>query len=203
LLSAAISLLLTLVLSTVASAAGRPPTKGQVQGRLLTVSEMPVGWSVDNTVPSGGPTVFPCLANFAPPKGERFISASIQFQEGPVPVFAEKLTTDGSTASAVFASAVKALDRCRSVTLSGLHGSIGRLSFPHVGNASAAYAARFTYDATPAGLDLVIFRSGIYEGLLVYIDAGTPKVPAVEGLVRSAVAKVAAKALPTAAPPPP
>lgn len=185
------AVLLAVVYPTWASAVTKAPTQKELRARLLTVSNLPIGWSVDNQPASGGETLFPCLASFEEPKDEHFVSVTTQFQDGPVPVFAERLTSSGSRVSGLFSSAVRALDRCRSVTLNGQHGSIGRMSFPLVGSASAAYAASFTYEGTPAGLDLIIFRLGIYEGLLVYVDAGTPKVGAVEALVDRAVAKIA------------
>jgi hypothetical protein len=194
--TAAISLLIGLVLPTVSAGATTSPNGAQVRARLLTVAEMPAGWSVDTAAPSSGATIFPCIGSLTLPKHDHFVSATIQFQSGPVPVFSEKLTTDGSPMAAVFRSGVRALDRCKTVTLSGLHASIEKLAFPTLGNASAAFAAIFTYKATPAGLDLVIFRSGIYEGLLVYVDAGTPAVSAVEALAELAVAKVKGEPIP-------
>lgn len=194
--TAGITLLIGLLLPTLSAGAAGSPNAAQVRARLLTVGQMPVGWSIDNAAPSGEATIFPCIGSLTLPKNHHFLSATIQFQNGPVPVFSEKLTTDGSPLAAVFRSGVRALDRCKSVTLSGLPASIGRMSFPTLGNASAAFAATFTYKGTPAGLDLIIFRSGIYEGLLVYVDAGTPEVSAVKALAEAAVAKVEGKLIP-------
>lgn len=165
-----------------------------VKAHLLSLSDLPAGWSVNNTGTStttSGLASSQCLAGLAkPPKGE--VEATASFEHGNFPVL-EELLASGPGADAAYTTVANALAACKSVTLSAqgktLKGTIGQMSFPSVGTESVAYSLGFTITTVNVGFDLVLFKAGGYDGLVGYADLGTPNITTAEAFAKEAVAK--------------
>jgi hypothetical protein len=153
---------------------------------------MPIGWSVDNS--SGGSGVG-CLATILEPKGIKQIArAGISLDDsGNIPSITEELATF-SNAGTAYRKIVATLDGCKHVsgTSGGVKetGTVGAMSFPHYGNASAAFSVSLLVQGTTVGVDLLIARKGnvvmgILEGNVPSVDASQ-----FQGFVVKALAKL-------------
>jgi len=164
----------------------------KLSARLLSIGQMPTGWSVDNS--TGGSGVG-CLAHVLEPKGiKQTAKAGVYFEDnGNVPEVSEALATF-TNATAAFKKMDANLTACKH--LSGksdgqkVTGTLGQMSFPHYGNASAAFAASFTTQGMTLAEDQLIVRKGtivmgIREGNLNSVN-----VSQFQGFVKKAVAKV-------------
>jgi hypothetical protein len=135
-----------------------------LSNELLSVNQMPTGWSVDNSSSGGGSGVG-CLSKILEPKGVKQTSnASVEFDDnGNTPLVSEKLATF-SNAQTAFTKVVATLNSCKRVSgTSGgekATGSIGQMSFPHYGDESAAYSLSLSAQGTTLGDDLLIVREG-------------------------------------------
>jgi len=168
------------------AAAGQP-----LASRLLSISQMPAGWSVD-TSPSSG---VGCLVRILEPTGiKQTGSAGVEFEhDGTVPAVVEKLATF-SNAKIAYQRIVANLAGCKRLngTTRGVKviGTVGEMSFPSYGDASEAFAARFTLEGTSVGEDILIVRDGsivmgIDEGALAPVDTRQ-----FQGFVVKALAKL-------------
>jgi len=125
------------------SACGGSSQATALQGRLLSVADLPAGWSA---VPVNAQTTgtSPCLSSLpASPKG--LTHATAAFVEGTsTPTFAEALTS-GPQAQQQWHSLNQALARCRAatITIAGKKAgvTVEPLSFPRVASASGAQGA--------------------------------------------------------------
>jgi hypothetical protein len=137
-------------------------TSAKLSARLLTISQMPIGWSV---VPSSGGGGIGCLKTVLEPKGvKQTATAQSDFQNsgGSLEVL-EKLATfyDATTA---YKKIVTTLKGCKAVsgTSSGkkVTGTVGAMSFPNYGSASAAFTVTFTIQGSAAFEDFLVVREG-------------------------------------------
>jgi hypothetical protein len=166
---------------------------GPVKARLLTVTELPAGWSVlKASAQSAGLTNNKCLGGLIK-TAKHLSTASAAFEDHSLaPILAELLAT-GHGAVAKYEVAKKDLAACRSLSMKAegvkLSGRLTPLTFPTVGTASVAYSAALTYSQLPVGLDLVLFRSGTYLGFVAYATLGTPSVATVQAFANEAVSK--------------
>jgi hypothetical protein len=158
---------------------------------LLSISQMPTGWAMY----SGSSNGLGCLANVLEPKGiKQTASASVEFEDnGSLPAIVERLVIFRN-AKVGYQKIVSHLQSCNhlSGTTSGqkFSGTVGQASFPHYGNASAAFEATFTLQGESLGEDLLIVRMGnivmgIDEGDLAPVDTGQ-----FQGFVNKALAKL-------------
>jgi hypothetical protein len=178
----------SLVLSST-SAMASPP---KLSSELLSVGQMPSGWSVD--VQTGG-SAPGCLARLFEPKGSKQTShATVNFvYNGNLPLISEKLGTY-SNATTAYKKIVSTLSDCTSVRgVSGsqkVTGTIGRLTMPSYGDASAAFAVKLTIQGTKIANDIVIVRKG---GVVMGVEeAGPPpvNVSQLRGVVSKALKKL-------------
>jgi len=171
---------------------GGPSPVGTLQGRLLSVTDLPAGWSAVPANPKGGQASAPCLSGWpANPKGYTYARAG--FVEGTsIPSFGEVLAT-GPQAQRMWQSLARALARCQTatITIAGekARATIQPLPFPRVASTTDAYAWAFTIAGVRIGLDLVLFKAGSFAGYLTYADLGTPAVATVQAFAAAAVAK--------------
>jgi hypothetical protein len=177
-------------LSVAATAASASSPK--LSAKLLSIGQMPIGWSVVSSAGGGGAG---CLSNILEPKGiKQTAKASVSFEDnGNVPEVDEALATF-TNAKTGYKKIVANLMACKHFSgKSGgqkVTGTIGQMSFPHYGDASAAFAVSFTVQGTALGEDLLIVRAGsivmgINEGDLVSVE-----VSQFQGFVNKAVAKL-------------
>jgi hypothetical protein len=159
---------------------------------LLSIDQIPTGWSVVSSAGGGGAG---CLSNTLEPKGiKQTAKASVSFEDnGNVPEVDEALATF-TNAKTGYKKIVANLMACKHFSgKSGgekVTGTVGPMSFPHYGDASAAFAVSFTVQGAAFGEDLLIVRKGntvmgINEGDLAPVD-----VSQFQGFVQKAVAKL-------------
>jgi hypothetical protein len=169
-----------------------------VKAKLLTIDEVPTGWSIDNSGDSGHHTCL-SISDKTKPK----VKAEVDFTTSD-----NDSTTDSvgyflaGTASAALARAKAALDACPKATLiSGaetLKVTIGQLSFPNLGgDEQIAYQVAGDYKGYQVGGDLIVVRTGDYLVLVGWISVGQPDVTAVETFARAALAKAEGKPITT------
>jgi pimeloyl-ACP methyl ester carboxylesterase len=170
-----------------------PPSAGSlVKARLLSVSDLPAGWSsIALKAASAQPTVS-CLAGM-PATMTGLTSATAAFVQGSgVPSFGEVLAT-GPQAAARWARLDQAMAACHSTTLaiSGVTTpvTIKPFAFPQVGRASSAYLWAFTASGIAFSTVLVSFSAGDYQGYIEYSAVGAPVTSTVDAFAAAAAAK--------------
>jgi pimeloyl-ACP methyl ester carboxylesterase len=178
----------------VAGCGGPPPTTASLlKAHLLSVSDLPAGWS---SVPLKKSdlvqTSASCLAAVRhSPTG--LLEAEAAFMQGPsVPSFGEALTT-GSGAAAHWARLDQAMAGCHSATLTVAGQktplTIRTFAFPRVGTASSAYLWTFTLSGISFSTVLVSFAAGGYQGFVEYSGVGAPVTSTVDAFADAAAAK--------------
>ena len=186
-------LLLGVLVAVLASGCGGTSTASRLQGRLLSVADLPAGWSrVAVSASAAKVTDTPCLAHLARnPKGWSYQAAA--FVEGKsIPNLGEVLATGPQVARA-WRRFDGALASCHSARLqfgkTSVRATVRRLGFPKLGRTSSAYGWAFTLNGVSLGFDLILFQSGRYDGYLSYASLGQPATDTVEAFARAAVAK--------------
>ena len=170
-------------------------SQAQVKAKALSLSDMPTGWSVNNAAlhsPNAG-----CLIPVF--RGSNLTIAKVHYADsGNLPTLDEEVAASKS-ASKAFASNVKRLNACHTakVTSQGqtVTYSIGQLSYPKVGNQSAAYNVSFTVSGITGSEDIVIWRSGSYLGGIALGDEGSVDTSLLQTFVSQAVSKIQGKAV--------
>jgi hypothetical protein len=178
-------------------------TISQVKHKLLSVSDLPAGWSVEkgNSSEGSGSNLGGCFKGLSSTKPGRHgvARAEVGFVDGMLPAAAETLE-QGKTAAARYASFVHTLSKCSTVsfTASGIkvNGTVGSLSVPTVGNASMAYAINFTASGETFGIDLILFRTSSTFGALSYEALGSPNPATAESFAAAAADKAEGKPVP-------
>jgi hypothetical protein len=159
-----------------ASAAGATSTHPSIQSKLLTVSELPAGWRVNNSSSSGGLGGTKCLSGLNASKDSGQAGAS--FEDGAGVPFVGETIGSGKKLTRAFSKITTRLGECKTLTLkeggAAYQGTIGSLSFPTIGSKSSAFLITFTIKGITAGIDLIVFASGPYVGALIYGDVGNP-----------------------------
>ena len=186
----AVVVAVALSLGTMTLASASTP---KLSNELLSISQMPIGWSVVHSGGSGG--FSGCLA---PKIGLKPVaSASVAFANGGnFPEVADDLASYGSTPVATikkaFSAVITTLDRCRSVTLSGKKTTLqlGQMSFPQFGSQSAAYVFTFSVSGVNAAVDRLMARVGTTMVAVLEVDLGSVNVSQFRGFVTKALAKV-------------
>jgi hypothetical protein len=167
-------------------------TKAQLRSKLLTLSNFPIGWTVDNSSSGGGAVTGGCLAGVkTAPKTETKVSAS--FENGQLPQLAESLVSGRAGASA-YGRVNHVLAGCKHFTVTSngqsLTLTVGAMSFPTVGDESSAYGVTFSVKGVNAGADFVLFKVGFITGLIEYADIGQPDPSQLQAFVTEAVNKI-------------
>jgi hypothetical protein len=163
----------------------KPPTRGltskQLGHYLLTVSDMPSGWTSQR--PSNGTSGGFCHLHEDFHSNETG-SAEADFAQGQLPQFSEELGSYQVAPTARFLKVVSDINQCTSLTVSGTKLTLGRMSFPTIGTMSAAYQATGSVQGINIGFDLILaLKRRVVIGL-VYTDVGTPDVEEVAALAR-------------------
>ncbi|MGH2927865.1 MAG: alpha/beta fold hydrolase, partial [Solirubrobacteraceae bacterium] len=162
-----------------------------LQRRLLSIAQLPAGWSVSATSAGAAVTDTSCLSTLRTTKSTK---ASDTFtQGGSVPAFGEELVSEPNFA-AKWVAVNQALAACRNadLTVGGkpYRFTIAGLPLPTVGARSAAYSLKFTISGIEFDSDLVWFEAGTDLGVATYTDLGSPDVAIVHAFAAAAVAKV-------------
>ena len=163
----------------------------KLSSELLSVGQMPVGWSVDNSSSGSGPG---CLANIVEPQGIKQTSNATVFFAGigNIPVIEETLATF-TNATTAYKKIVATLNGCKHIVVtSGARKgtyTVGQMSFPHYGNASGAFAVSIVTPGPTIGEDFFIARKGNVVMGMIEADLRV-NVSQFQGFVVKALAKV-------------
>jgi pimeloyl-ACP methyl ester carboxylesterase len=182
------------------SAAGAAVPAASIKAHLLTVSDLPAGWSPQRSTSTRldlGST--PCLRGFAPKPGSGESRATASFSErSGLPALAESLASGHSGAE--FDEGVAALGRCHSLTLTveskHVKATITRTSLSVRGTAIHAFSLALTVTLLPIGVDVVLFRTKAFVGELIYVGVGTPTPVTARVLVGLAISKAEGRVVP-------
>ncbi len=189
----ALVLFLGVLVAVFVSGCGGSSTASRLQSRLLSLADLPAGWSGGAVSTSAAKvTDTPCLAHVAKnSRGWSYQTAT--FVEGKsIPSLGEVLAT-GAQVEQVWDRFGRALASCRSAALQFGHtkveATVRRLAFPRLGRISSAYAWAFSLAGIRLGFDLVLFQTNRYDGYLSFADLGQPATATVEAFARAALAK--------------
>ena len=174
------------------SGCGGNSTVSTLQDHLLSVPDLPAGWSSAPVNPTSVRTNAPCLSGL-PANSRGFTYAEAGFVQGTaIPNLGEVLAT-GPQAKPRWRSLSRALAHCHTatITIAGKKApvTITPLPLPRAATTTAAYAWTFTITGIHFGADLVLFQTGKDTGYLTYSDLGTPPIATVQAFLAAAVAK--------------
>jgi pimeloyl-ACP methyl ester carboxylesterase len=176
---------------TCPAAAATPALR--INGRLLSLSDLPGGWHVRRTATTRVDLAgTPCLRGLRHKPGPGTKTATASFVEGTgLPALSETLST-GETAAG-FARAVDTLEHCRTLTLTinGKHvkATLSGITLPVPGTRSHAFSLSLVATGVPIGADIMEFRIGGLAGEIVYLAVGTPTAVTAGALAEVAVSK--------------
>lgn len=180
-----------------AIASTKPPsTAADPTSQLLSISDFPTGWAIDNSPDTNDSSTPACLAtlktSFAPAK-----RASVAFQYGTsVPKLAQSIGTypTSAAATASFGRGSTILDGCTEISITSegktITGSIGALSFPTIGDQSKAWSLVFSTNGVTLGLDVVLLQKAAELEEVIIADLGTPSINGLTTYCAKAVAKM-------------
>jgi hypothetical protein len=161
-----------------------------LHSELLSVTQLPAGWTVDRTVPPSDargcgavqPT-FKASGSSAHADGED--------QDGDKGLFQESLYAypSATRASDAYNKIVAQLNGCLSyTTTSKTEVSVSELSFPSAGNDSAAFTLTTSASGTTLVADAVVVRKGSQVAGLFYADTTGVNISGAASFVRAATA---------------
>jgi hypothetical protein len=168
-------------------------TKTQVDSHLLSISNMPTGWSVDDSINSS--SSIPCLKPIKSPTKDQ-VKASVAYEDGSLPEIQEVVAA-GHGVVASYKKLNHVLEDCKSFTYSSggkkITGNIGPLLFPNVGAHSNAYAINLNVQGASVGADIVVFETGRYVCAVLYENIGVPDLGQARAFVNEAVSRLEGK----------
>jgi pimeloyl-ACP methyl ester carboxylesterase len=193
LLAAGVALAATLL---AASGCGGRSSAAQLRHDLLSVSDLPAGWSALPTTGAKAPaltTSGSCLTRASAVTNSWQHDVASFVQGSSIPTFVEVLAT-GPAIDRPWQRIAAAIATCRSATLdfagTKVQSSVQPISFPAVGGSPSATAWSFTLGGIRIGFDLVLFHTGHIGGYVAYSDLGSPRTATARAFARAAVTKV-------------
>lgn len=144
--------------STTSPATGAHVPRKQV----LSLDDLPVGWSIARKVTNTTASLPPCYRAAASTKGAKKVAHAYFAQGGKSPVLAQTIAYYPKSAVRKYRTAVKNLERCGKVSYRAkkikVTGSVNATSFPALGDKSSAYTANLKVGGLNLTLYLVIVR---------------------------------------------
>ena len=192
--------LLVLAIAVVVSGCGGSSVETQLRGRLLSVKDLPAGWSVAAATKDGvKATTAPCLTGLPKSRSESAYQAA-SFVEGvSIPNLSETLAS-GTGVAKLWPRIESALGGCRSATLilagTKVRATIHPLQLARLGRSSSASAWSFTLGGIKIGFALVVFEVGGYGVEFSYADLGAPQATTVTAFARAAATKATSGSTP-------
>lgn len=152
--------------------------------QVLTVADIPIGWSVASSPNVVRKLLPPCLTKVAPPAGATATATATFAYQNRFPFFRQTISyLPGGGAHTAYTKAVTALDACRKVHYQAadkVTGSITPTSFAGFGQESRAYTVNLTEGAQPYTLYLLIVRRN--DELLALTFGGMDDTTSIVGL---------------------
>ncbi len=189
---------------TTSKAAARPsiPTSSvpvttttvpSAQQYLLSISDLPTGWSVDNTQQSATDSCYYDPLTKVPSASY----AHAAFAEGGnVPELVEELAvfTSPSAASSAFTTIKHTLDGCTQFNETSnsetITGTMGAMSSPSYGNKSTAYDATLNVEGETLNQGFVVVQKGPFVVAVALGDIGSVDSDTLQGFVAQGVGKL-------------
>jgi hypothetical protein len=170
-----------------------------VKAQLLSVSDLPAGWSVNGS-PDGDSSVPKCFQSALSFSGIAEAAAAAKFQDGSdgIPLLEEGIAEIPGQAQHFMTAFNMLLGGCGRVSFKSggdtFTGNTGGLSLPKLGDQSAAYQMNLSTTASGSplalGLDFVAMRKGDEVAVLYYRDPGPPDVSQLQQFAQTAAAKL-------------
>lgn len=186
--------------TSAAATTSAAPAKPDVKKQVIALTDLPAGWLRD-TAGSGSDAGDPaCFKAVDDKKDKPAARAQVNYKasaEG-LPAVQEQVAYEPKKSVAALTRAKNALDKCGAISLvtngTTLKGSMSPMSFPTVGDASAAYqlvlSGVVTNTRVTVGFDLLLFRVGDEDVALFYTSLGAPLLTEFEAVAKLAVGKI-------------
>jgi pimeloyl-ACP methyl ester carboxylesterase len=187
------AMVMAVALAIACGGCGANSAVNALQGRMLSVSDLPSGWKSAPVPRSTQATAGSCLAGLPGHlRGVPYAARGFVLRLA-TPTFGEVLSS-GARMRHEWKLLASRLARCRSATIPvdghEVKSTIRPLRFARVGDSSSAYAWSLEVSGVRVGFDMVLFTAGRYVGELVYSSLGPPPVATVRAFARAAVAKI-------------
>lgn len=173
-------------------------TTAQLQSKLLSVADLPPGWSVDNAANEGTssvPSCFQQLEDVGTDEASEEVEISFQGSSEGIPSLMESI---GPMTSAEFHDGVDILNGCTDVSFDvdgvPVTGTIGELSIEGVGDESGAWRMTFEIEGIPLAFEFSATRVGSLGVLVAVADLGGVEDGLLDAMTAKAVAKIRAEA---------
>jgi hypothetical protein len=167
-----------------------------LKAQLLTVADLPAGWSIGNSNGGDNTSAPSCVQRFDSELHTN-VKADASFVKGSdFPVFAQSIGYFGSNATArsKFSAGAEIYNACTDVSFTSdgqkVTGSMAAMSFPKFGDQSQAWDMTFTVEGTTLVLDLVLMQKGAELEQVSYGDFGTPDLNELRTWAKSAADKM-------------
>jgi hypothetical protein len=200
-IAVAATIVITSPLATIGAVPAGASASQPLRSRLLTVADLPAGWTVTSKPHKATAISLPgCLAG-AQKAGHDAGWVTAKFIRNfffvhNFFVISEGLKV-GDIGVAAWSRGLRAIENCHTITYQvqgkTVHGTIASLSVPQVGDRSAAYALKLAVQGVHLQLDGVYFIAGRYFGYLSYGDVGTPDPTSLVAFADEAVNKIEGK----------
>jgi hypothetical protein len=167
-----------------------------VNSQLLTLSDLPAGWSVDNSTSSG--SLQGCNTKSFDAKSQETARGEAAYKNGTsVPSIDETIAAfpTPEKARTLYAEGTQVIEACKTFTITDngqkYSGNAGQMSLgASYGDQTKAYQFTVNVQGFNAGIDIVAVLKGSEVMLFEYADLGTPDLATVNGLVAKATAKL-------------
>ena len=173
-------------------------TTAELEPMLLSVSDLPPGWSVDNTSSESSSSTPKCFQDLEKVGTDDPTSeAEVAFQKGAegIPALMESI---GAMTSAEFEEGVGILNDCTDISFEAdgeqIPGTMGELSIEEVGDESAAWRMSFDVDGLSLTFEFSVTRVGSIGVLVGVADLGGVEEGLLDTMTAKAVAKISPKA---------
>jgi hypothetical protein len=172
-------------------------TKSQVAAKVLSLQNMPTGWSVYKSEGSAS-DLGGCLKGLQAVKKEAkgIVRVSAEYQDRN-DLLLEETIEAGPGMAARYRKFNATLSACKAISYSAdgskVTGTVAAMSFPKVGDSSSAYAVNLTIQGETLGIDIVFFKVGQFAAELLYAGV-SPDPDVVNAFANEAVDKIHGKA---------
>lgn len=173
-------------------ATGASSASTSLSRELLTVAQMPIGWSINNSSLGSG---VGCLGSTFEPRGSvQTAAAESNFQaSGGIPAVDEMLASF-TNAKAAFNIIAGNLLKCIDVSGKGsgykVTGAMGEMSFPSYGDKSEAFSSSLTTQGTNLDEVTLVVREGVVVLGLSEAASKSVELNRFEGYVKLALEKI-------------
>jgi hypothetical protein len=157
---------------------------------LLSLSDMPVGWSTTTTTKPSSAGCFALGATLlAQHPGS---SGQVSYEEGQAPVVNELLVSwpSSSAARRAYDLTTGHASGCHQFKAEGFVATVEPMNLGHYGNLSTAYQLTATASGVPVANDYLVVLKNRAVGEVEYGAIGTPPVTKVLAVLNLAVGKI-------------